>query len=84
MIWSAGRPTCGLLLASWLYTEACLIEVLEELRPTTPPSEIGRAVGCHVWVVDPIRRNQHGVNLARDYLGDEDKTVRLFLCDHYG
>ncbi|KAJ5631637.1 amino acid adenylation [Penicillium longicatenatum] len=61
------------------------------LKPQARGGNIGRAIGCACWVVDPENHNRlmpvgctgelliEGPNLARGYLGDEAKTSKAFV-----
>lgn len=61
------------------------------LKSKARGSNIGRAIGCACWVVDPRNHNQlvpvgclgelliEGPNLARGYLRDEAKTRKAFV-----
>ncbi|OJJ08120.1 hypothetical protein ASPVEDRAFT_89351 [Aspergillus versicolor CBS 583.65] len=61
------------------------------LSPTTPASNIGRALGARQWITDPMDPNQlcpigaigevliEGPGLARGYLHDEERTNASFI-----
>ncbi|KAL4734758.1 hypothetical protein BDV11DRAFT_174477 [Aspergillus similis] len=61
------------------------------LSPTTPASNIGRALGARQWITDPMDANRlcpigaigevliEGPGLARGYLHDEEKTNAAFI-----
>jgi amino acid adenylation domain-containing protein len=74
-------------------SECCVTSsVHDEAFGNLPASTIGRAVGCVAWVVDPNDRQKlaaigtvgelliEGHNLAREYLGEPEKTSAAFVC----
>ncbi|POR32431.1 Nonribosomal peptide synthetase [Tolypocladium paradoxum] len=87
--WAAGVR----LVAGYGPTEACIIAVGGDLALSTPSNSIGKPVECRAWVVNPIKGTElapfgavgelylEGVNLARGYLGDEEKTAKTFITN---
>jgi len=71
----------------------CAVAAVVNSRVTreTAPTNIGRAVGVHSWIVDPFNDSRlvpvscvgelliEGPTLARGYLNDEDKTSQTFI-----
>ncbi|KAJ5489299.1 Nonribosomal peptide synthetase 1 [Penicillium diatomitis] len=63
----------------------------EGTRVNDDPTSIGFAVNCRVWIVDPNNYNRllpvgavgelllEGSNIAREYLGNPDKTKAVFV-----
>jgi len=63
----------------------------DKILPDTNPRNIGRGVGAMVWISDPSDPNRlapvgaigellmHGPTLAREYIGDPEKTKHAFV-----
>ena len=74
-------------------TETCIVSISGEIKPGMSSNNLGHAVACRNWVVNPHKSDElaplgaigelctEGPNLARGYLGDEEKTAAAFVCD---
>ncbi|KAL2132225.1 hypothetical protein VTI74DRAFT_4081 [Chaetomium olivicolor] len=81
------------VLSSDADRRVCIIAVAGDLTPDTHENLIGEAVGCCVWVVNPLKKTERaprgavgelyieGPNLARGYLGGDTKTAAAFTVD---
>lgn len=81
------------LLSVYGPTETCIIMLVGEFTPDAPATLLGEPVGSRVWIVNPIKPHElaplgavgelyiEGPNLAREYLGDQQKTAAAFIVD---
>lgn len=98
----AGEPVTRSLVEVWWNrvrlvnaygpTECSVLSLIHmDMTPNKDPKNIGYAVGCNGWVVDPLDHNKlvaigapgelliEGSILARGYLNDENKTALSFI-----
>ena len=98
----AGEPVTRTLVETWWNrvrlvnaygpTECSVLSLIHaNMTPNKDPKNIGYAVGCNSWIVDPLDHNKlvaigapgelliEGSILARGYLNDDDKTALSFI-----
>ncbi|OHW97892.1 nonribosomal peptide synthase [Colletotrichum incanum] len=79
------------LIAGYGPTETCIVTLVGELTPTTPPNTVGWPVVCRAWVINPLKSSEltpiggvgelwiEGPCVARGYLGNDEATKASFI-----